>query len=248
MKIKTEETIQIQGPYGEINGVLSPCAEENITAPVLILAHGFRGSMDGGGRAIILAEMASEFCNVIRFNFTGSQILSKQIEELEAVLDYVRRNFSSSKIFLLGRSLGGAAALVTAARYADITGLVLWAAPNDLQTTFKKALGTEAYDALSSGKTLYFNDERGELALTTDFVVDFAKYDLQEILRNWRKRPLLIIHGEKDETVAVEQARLSFALAGVPKKLIVISGSDHSFTNHGNKAAAEVVNWLRNRL
>lgn len=29
MKIKPEETIQIQGPYGEINGILTPCIEEN---------------------------------------------------------------------------------------------------------------------------------------------------------------------------------------------------------------------------
>ena len=230
MKIKPEETIQIQGPYGEINGILTPCIEENTAAPVLVLAHGFRGSMDGGGRAAVLAEMASECCNVIRFNFNGSQILSKQVEELEAVLAYVRLKFSAGKIFLLGRSLGGAAALVAASRSADITGLVLWAAPNDLQATFRNALGAEAYNALSAGRTLYLNDE------------------LQGILRNWRKRPLLILHGEKDETVAVDQARLTFALAGVPKKLVIINGGDHSFTNHGNKAAAEVVCWLKDRL
>lgn len=184
MKIKPEETIQIQGPYGEINGILTPCIEENTAAPVLVLAHGFRGSMDGGGRAAVLAEMASECCNVIRFNFNGSQILSKQVEELEAVLAYVRLKFSAGKIFLLGRSLGGAAALVAASRSADITGLVLWAAPNDLQATFRNALGAEAYNALSAGQTLYLNDERGELTLTPDFITDFAKYDLQGILRN----------------------------------------------------------------
>ncbi len=248
MKIKPEETIQIQGPYGEINGILTPCIEENTAAPVLVLAHGFRGSKDGGGRAAVLAEMASECCNVIRFNFNGSQILSKQVEELEAVLAYVRLKFSAGKIFLLGRSLGGAAALVAASRSADVTGLVLWAAPNDLQATFRNALGAEAYNALSAGQTLYLNDERGELTLTPDFITDFAKYDLQGILRNWRKRSLLILHGEKDETVAVDQARLTFALAGVPKKLVIINGGDHSFTNHGNKAAAEVVGWLKDRL
>ncbi|MFQ9936376.1 MAG: hypothetical protein ACLRXQ_10710 [Phascolarctobacterium faecium] len=117
-----------------------------------------------------LAEMASECCNVIRFNFNGSQILSKQVEELEAVLAYVRIKFSAGKIFLLGRSLGGAAALVAASRSADITGLVLWAAPNDLQATFRNALGAEAYNALSAGQTLYLNDERGELTLTPDLL------------------------------------------------------------------------------
>ncbi|WP_177564656.1 alpha/beta fold hydrolase [Phascolarctobacterium sp.] len=248
MKIKPEEEWQLKGPYGLIQGVLTPCVEENTVVPVLVLAHGFRGSMEGGGRAAVLAELASECCHVIRFNFSSSQILSKQIEELEAVLAYVGQKFADSRIFLLGRSMGGAAALVTAARREDIAGLVLWATPNDLPSTFKKALGSEGYEALVAGQTLYLNDERGELTLTPDFVTDFARYDLQGILRGWRKRPLLILHGEKDETVALEQARLAFALAGVPKKLVIISGGDHSFTNHGNKAAAEVVNWLKARM
>ena len=100
MKIKPEENNSNPGPYGEINGILTTCIEENTAAPVLVLAHGFRGSMDGGGRAAVLAEMASECCNVIRFNFNGSQILSKQVEELEAVLAYVRiKIFSRKNIF-----------------------------------------------------------------------------------------------------------------------------------------------------
>ena len=32
MKIKPEEIIQIQGPYGEINRILTPCIEENTGA------------------------------------------------------------------------------------------------------------------------------------------------------------------------------------------------------------------------
>ena len=116
--------------------------------------------MDGGGRELaVLAEMASECCNVIRFNFNGSQILSKQVEELEAVLAYVRIKFSAGKIFLLGRSLGGAAAITLPLHdLLILQQLVLWAAPNDLQATFRNALGAEAYNALSAGQTLYLND------------------------------------------------------------------------------------------
>ena len=51
MRIKPEETIQIQGPYGEINGMLTPCIDENTAAPKLVMADGCRGSMDVGGRA-----------------------------------------------------------------------------------------------------------------------------------------------------------------------------------------------------
>lgn len=243
-----EEKLKIVSPYGIIDGTLTPCLKNDSDAPILILVHGFRGSMEGGGRAVILAEMAAEYCNVIRFNFNGSQILSKQIEELEKVIIYVRQRFGNNKIFLLGRSMGGAAALTVTSQRNDIQGLILWATPNDLQITFKNALGSENYKALLAGESLLLNDERGELILTPEFLTDIAKYNLQSIISGWKKCPLLILHGEKDETVSVEQARENFSLAGTPKKLVIINGGDHSFTNHGNKAATEVVEWLKSRL
>ena len=70
-----------------------PCQDDEAPNNLLIMAHGFRGSMEGGGRAAYLSQMASLFVNVLRFNFTGSQILSHQIEELNAVLDFAMKGF-----------------------------------------------------------------------------------------------------------------------------------------------------------
>lgn len=248
MKIKFDEELKINGPYGEMEAKFQPCQDDEAPNNLLIMAHGFRGSMEGGGRAAYLSQMASLFVNVLRFNFTGSQILSHQIEELNAVLDFAGAQFNNPRIFLLGRSMGGAASLVTASRRDDIAGLALWATPNDLHATFKNALGEENYSRLKNGETLNLEDERGSITLTPDFVSDLDLYDLQGMLKAWQKRPLLIIHGSNDETVDVAQAQRSFALAGRPKKLVIVPGADHSFTNHSNKAAEEVISWLRSRL
>ena len=185
--------------------------------------------------------------NVLRFNFTGSQILSHQIEELNAVLDFAMKEYKNPRIFLLGRSMGGAASLVTASRRSEIAGLALWATPNDLHATLKCA-GQRELQPFKNGETLNLEDERGSITLTPDFVSDLDNYDLQAMLKAWQKRPLLVIHGSEDETVNVEQAQRSFALAGRPKKLVIVNGADHSFTNHSNKAAEEVIGWLRSRL
>lgn len=248
MRVKFDEPLKISGPYGDMEAKFQPCQDDEAPNNLLIMAHGFRGSMEGGGRAAYLSQMASMFVNVLRFNFTGSQILSHQIEELEAVLDFVQKKYHNPRLFLLGRSMGGAASLVTASRRSDIAGLALWATPNDLHATFKNALGDENYSRLKGGKTLDLEDERGSITLTPDFVSDLDKYDLQQMLRAWQKRPLLIIHGSNDETVDVSQAQRSFALAGRPKKLVIVPGADHSFTNHSNKAAEEVITWLRAHL
>ena len=248
MRVKFDEPLKIRGPYGDMDAKFQPCQDDEAPNNLLIMAHGFRGSMEGGGRAAYLSQMASLFVNVLRFNFTGSQILSHQIEELNAVLDFAMKGYKKPRIFLLGRSMGGAASLVTASRRSEIAGLALWATPNDLHATFKNALGSDNYNRLKNGETLNLEDERGSITLTPDFVSDLDNYDLQAMLKAWQKRPLLVIHGSEDETVNVEQAQRSFALAGRPKKLVIVNGADHSFTNHSNKAAEEVIGWLRSRL
>lgn len=248
MRVKFDEPLKISGPYGDMDAKFQQCQDDEAPNNLLIMAHGFRGSMEGGGRAAYLSQMASLFVNVLRFNFTGSQILSHQIEELNAVLDFAKKEYKNPRIFLLGRSMGGAASLVTASRRSEIAGLALWATPNDLHATFKNALGSENYNRLKNGETLNLEDERGSITLTPDFVSDLDNYDLQAMLKAWQKRPLLVIHGSEDETVNVEQAQRSFALAGRPKKLVIVNGADHSFTNHSNKAAEEVIGWLRSRL
>ncbi|MGE4588734.1 MAG: alpha/beta hydrolase family protein [Acidaminococcaceae bacterium] len=248
IELKKDEETSIKGPYGEIDLVITPCTAKENTKPVLIMAHGFRGSMEGGGRAKYLADLAGEIAHVVRFNFNGSQILSKQIAELEKVVTYAKKRFEGSRIVLLGRSMGGCAALVAASRDTEIKGLVLWATPNDLHLTFLNSLGKAGYLKLKNGENLYLNDERGELVLTPEFLRDVDRYDLIELLRNWKKRPLLVIHGANDETVPLVQGQQSYFLAGLPKRLVVIPNADHSFTNHGHKAAEEVVSWLQHIL
>ena len=246
--LKKEELLDINGPYGDISMTITPCTNLEGQQPVLILAHGFRGSMEGGGRAKYLAKLAGEIAHVVRFNFNGSQILTKQVTELETVIAYAKKRFSGSKIILLGRSMGGCASLIAADKDADIKGLALWATPNDMRSTFCATLGAENYKKLTQGEDILLSDERGECILTPEFLTDIDQYDLIGILRNWKRRPLLVIHGAKDETVPLQQGQQSFALAGLPKKLVVVPSADHSFTNHGNKAAEEVFAWLEHIL
>lgn len=176
-----KDTFIFQGPLGEIECVVEPNRSENNA--VLVMAHGFRGSRDSGGRAAGVAQQAAAHAAVVRFNFTGTQIISRQVEELRAVLAEVRRRQPGCKLFLLGRSLGGAASIITAAQDGALAGLILWATPNNLRFTFRYVMTEDEYRRLDSGETLHFNDERGECDLTPDFLTDFDQYDLPALLQ-----------------------------------------------------------------
>ena len=245
--MKSEQNYLIPGAKGNLRVVVTPCLDtEKSKAPTLIIAHGFRGSLEGGGRAKLLADQASKVMRVIRFNFTPNQNLSTQIKELTAVIEYVEKEYNGD-IFLLGRSLGGAASLVYAAQHVHIKGLVLWSTPADLRKTFCNALGNSNYLQLDRGESLCLKDERGEITLTPDFLTDFDKYDLKIAIRLWHG-PLLIIHGEKDEVVELSEAKKMFAAAEEPKKFILLEGADHSFSEQGEQAAEVVTTWLADNL
>lgn len=60
-------------------------------------------------------------------------------------------------------------------------------------------------------------------------------------------RPLLLVHGSKDELVDVSHAYELYARAGEPKQIIIIDGAGHRLRQN-DKAVAIVINWLKSQL
>ena len=274
-----KQIFTVAGPFGELSGVINLCEAEAKRSNVLVMAHGFRGSMEGGGRAVKLADEISEsICSVVRFNFSWCTCLSNQIAELKAVLDFVRETLKPEKLFLLGRSFGGATCIVTAcgealAEAADANGnvatdaamdnvppdwwqrktyrpdgMVLWSAPNSLKNTFVQVLGEEMFQNALRGQDILLADERGRDLIPAAFVKDLLQYDLPVLLRRWQSGPLLIIHGEKDCTVTPDQAKTNFDLAGGDKQLHYMEGDNHHLDLHCKEAGELVKEWLIENL
>ena len=274
-----KQNFSIAGPFGELQGVIHECEIPDLRRNVLVMAHGFRGSMEGGGRAAQLAEEISEkICTVVRFNFTWCTMLSNQVAELKGVLDFVRQTLQPEKLFLLGRSFGGATCIITACGEADVQkvsavlknetednegvleaswykrntyhpdGMVLWSAPNSLKKTFLQVLGEEKFLRAMEGEPILLADERGRDEIPAAFVKDLLQYDLASLLQRWQKGPLLIIHGEKDCIVTPEQAKQNFEIAGGEKELHYMEGDDHHLALRCKEAGELVKQWLGKNL
>lgn len=231
-----------EGPLGNIECVVEP--DRGGRNAVLIMAHGFRGSRESGGRAAGVAYQCAAQCDVVRFNFTGTRIISLQVAELQAVIAEARSRKPGCEIFLLGRSMGGAASIITAGREKNLARLILWSTPNDLRATFRHVMTDEYYERLDAGESFEFDDERGHCVLTPDFLTDFDQYDLSGILRSEIKCPVLLLHCEGDDTVAAAQARRNAELLGARGELHLWQGGDHSFTEYSEEAGALIAAWL----
>ena len=238
----------IAGPFGKLSGVINLCEEELGRRHVLVMAHGFRGSMEGAGRAAALAdELGESICSVVRFNFSWCTMLSNQVAELKTILDYVRERLQPEKVFLLGRSFGGATCIITACENEAYRpcGMVLWSAPNSLKQTFIQVLGEDAFQAALQGKMIVLDDERGHDEIPPVFVTDLLQYDIAALLKRWQQGPLLIIHGEKDTTVTPDQAKENFEIAGGEKKLCYMEGDNHHLDLHFKEAGELVKKWMK---
>ncbi|MBP2634881.1 MAG: Serine aminopeptidase [Firmicutes bacterium] len=235
------EKFLIQLAQTELPCVFHPACQPS--AATLIISHGFRGSKDGGGRAVRLAEtLAAASFNVLRFDFTPQQNISRQLAELTAIIAYCRQTIGG-QLFLVGRSLGGSTSLAAVAHDKSIDGLILWATPWNLTATFKLALGVH-YDQLAAGNTLQLADEYGELLLTPDFIHDFTKHDMLAYVKQLGQRPLLLLHGTEDTLVSVNQAQTIYRQATGPKKLILYPSGDHHLTEHSELASSDILSWL----
>lgn len=238
---KTEETT-IPTAAGRLAAVLhTPGGRPRDIA--VIFCHGFRGSKEGGGRAAALAaQAAGRGFAALRFDFTPLSPLSTQVDELRTVVAYCRQTVGR-RLVLFGRSMGGSAALAVAAADKHICALSLWSTPHDLHATFRLSLGA-GYDRLAGGETLTVADEFGQLTLTPEFLRDFDRFDLLACARQLAGRPLLVVHGERDEIVPLRQAAEIYNQAADPKKLIIVPGGDHRFLTGYDQAAGAVLSWL----
>ena len=57
-------------------------------------------------------------------------------------------------------------------------------------------------------------------------------------------RPLLLVHGDRDETVPVEHARQLYARTGEPRKLVIIEGAGHRLRRE-ERAVNAIIDWLK---
>jgi fermentation-respiration switch protein FrsA (DUF1100 family) len=60
------------------------------------------------------------------------------------------------------------------------------------------------------------------------------------------RRPLLLVHGDKDETVGVSHAHRLYEKAGEPKQIIIIESAGHRL-RQDERTINIVIEWLKSQ-
>lgn len=214
--------------------------------PTAILLHGIPGVEKNADIAYALRDAG---WNALIFHYRGSwgsegdYTLAGQIDDVDAAIDELisgKYPVDAERVALIGHSLGGWTAILNAARNLRVKAAVTiggignmrtWYLSPDQAFEFARFLkGTSATEIQSQIRAL------GTIRNPVD------------VIRELRPLPILIVHSNPDDVVAVEQARELHAASNGSADLVIIDGADHTFSRHRRQMVETVVGWLTRKL
>jgi len=205
-------------------------------APVVIFTHGFKGFKDWGSIPYICESFARRGFLTVSFNFSHNGVegnsdeftrldkfarntFSREVRELREVIENIvagripeRLRPDTARIALIGHSRGGAITLLAAAREPTVRAVAVWASVADLDryTVAQKKRWREA-GSFETKNTRTGQIMRLDIALLDDLEENTEALDVGRAAASLG-RPLLILHGEQDLTVRIDNGERLAAL------------------------------------
>lgn len=248
-----EERISFPNGRGQtLVGILHhPAAAEPPAAA--ILCHGMESDKESEKLLSLGRALAARGILGLRFDFACSGesegkfeeiTYSGEAEDLNAAFSFMLQ-YRVKKIGILGSSMGGTAALLFAAGETRVAALVTIAAPLHPEKFTDRLLSPEEAEQWRREGFIHYHGRRINVSLLDDLQTINVPQAAKKI-----RCPVLVIHGDADETVPVEEAHeLSARLQG-PNKLLILPGGDHRLSDPSTRAEAleEAVRWMTRHL
>lgn len=247
-------TYIIEGPDGrKIPVDLHVPEVGNDRVPVIIFMHGYKGFKDWGHFPLVCEFLARSGFAVARFNFSwngtspenptefcepeqfGRNTFSRELEDLDLVIENLwwtismQSRIDPARLGLLGHSRGGGTAILQASRDPRVTAVATWGAVS----SFEKYVNPPNLEEWKSkGVVDVVNARTGQVLpvyidIRDDFYANKPMLDIQAAGKKIQI-PQLIVHGTKDEAVALQEAE-ALKIWNPFAEFEEIHGANHTF-------------------
>lgn len=222
--------------------------------PLVIFCHGYKGFKDWGPWSLVAETLAKENMFFVKLNFShngtslsqptefsdleafSNNTYSKELEDLNDVIAYFKNGAHKNRldlknICLIGHSRGGGIVLLGASQRNDISKIITWASVSDYRKRFNE--GSEIFIKWKSEGVKYIENKRtGQLLphkfnFYEDFIKNENNLDIKKAIKSI-KQPVLLIHGDKDDAVNMEESQLLNKLSS-SAQLKIIEDANHVF-------------------
>ncbi len=222
----------------------------------VVMGHCFTCSRHTRILTRICNALAQKGFMALRFDFSGNgqsqgsfaeSSYTKHIAEMKSAANFMSEK-GASRIGFGGHSMGAAISVLAAAEIKNVKAVCVLAGRlseliparylNDLQKKELRETGQASFD--SRGRSL---------KLSENFFSDAHQHDIPGIVTSLQI-PLLVIHGDQDDIIPVEETRSAYNLNPSNIKLAIIPGADHMFSDEGHREeiAAMAAEWFAESL
>jgi len=244
-----EEKILFNNSRGDrLSSVLHHPSEPRATGSV-ILCHGMESDKNSEKLVFLSQSLAGRGILTLRFDFAyvGESsgkfediTYAGEVEDLKAAYALVQSR-QPGKTAILGSSMGGTVALLFAAQEPQIAALVTVAAPVHPENFPRRILTPAQFQEWRERGFTIYNGQR----LNVSLLQDLEKINVPDAARKIRC-PVLILHGDADEVVPVDEAYELHASLTSLTRLSILKGTDHRLSEPAvmQRALAEALDWL----
>ena len=218
----------------------------------IVLGHCFTCSRHTGILRRLAEDLGNDGFITLRFDFSGNgqsegvfsdSTYSKQMAEMEIAAKIVAEQ-GAEWIGAAGHSMGGLVAFLSTAQ-GERFGAVCALASRLGGSQAIHFLGPEQRRTLQQTGEVSFTSRGRSLKIAENFFSDAHRFNPTKMLKTFSK-PLLIVHGDEDEVIPLEEAYKAETLSGGNAQLEVIPGADHMFSREQDRQAVSkiVVDWF----
>jgi dienelactone hydrolase len=224
---------------------------------VVVFVHGFKGFKDWGHFPLLANYFAEQGFVFVKLNLSHNGIVVGGTGDLEDLEAFGRNNFSIelddiglvidalfskdhppvppaemdlSRLFLVGHSRGGGLVLLKAAEDKRVRAVATWAGIADVDQRWPQHVLDEWQ---RTGVLHVPNTRTGQqlplhYQIVEDFLANRMRLDIAHNVRRHLPQPLLVVHGNEDETVPLAAAHTLRDLKPDAEVLLVPSAT-HMF-------------------
>jgi len=220
--------------------------------PTVCVCHGIPAKdsdPSDKGYPLLAEGICREGFAVLIFNFRGTGDSGGNFDilgwarDLKAVIDYLCTlpEVDRSRLSLLGFSAGAAISVYRAAQDSRVSSIIACACPAEF-TFFTEV--DDIQSIIDHFRGIGIIRDRDFPYSTREWLNGFRLISPIKYVAGIAPRPILLVHGSKDETVDVSHAHRLYDRSGEPKQIIIVDGAGHGLRQN-DRAMAIVVDWLK---